>query len=97
LGFKVIGPDPGSEPERAPLDAGSVCVPFNETDWGWLHDALAEAHRQDRITVKPQVIVREAVHQLSQQGGWGAIRDAVLRRRLLEPRAGRKLGSKTTS
>ncbi len=97
VGLKVVSPDPGSEPERAPLDAGLVSVPFNETDWGWLHDAIADAHKQDRITIKPQVILREAVHQLSQLGGWLAVRDAVLRRRQLEPRAGRKPGSKTTN
>lgn len=96
VGFKVVSPDPGSEAEQAPLDAGMVSVPFNETEWGWLHDVMAEAHKQDRITLKPQVILREAVHQLSKQGGWADIREAVLLRRQREPRAGRKPGSKAT-
>jgi hypothetical protein len=97
MGFKVISPDPGSEPERAPLDAGSVCVPFNESDWGWLHDVIADAHKLDRITIKPQVIVREAVHQLADKGGWSMIRETILKRRQREPHAGRKPGSKTTN
>jgi hypothetical protein len=97
MGLKVISPDPGSEPEQAPLDAGVICVPFNVVDWGWLHDTIADAHKRDRITVKPQVIIREAIHRLSQQGGWDDIGDAIKRRRRLEPHPGRKAGSRTTS
>ena len=53
-----------------PLRLHQVSVPFNETDWSWLHDVMADAHKQDRITIKPQVILREAVHQLSRADGW---------------------------
>ncbi len=83
MGLKVVSPEPGRDPAQAPLDAGTVTVPFNETLWGWLHDVIADAHRQDRITVKPQLIIREAVQQLAQQGGWPALRERILQRREL--------------
>src|SRR5260221_7285835 len=94
MGYKIVSPEPGAEPEEAPLRAAKVELWFNDADWGWINDVQGHAHLQDRYDIKEQTIIREAVAQLAKLGGWSELRDALLRRDRLEPKAGRSKGSR---